>query len=121
MVTGAAAGSLEEVAGNLRNAVRATEFLDGTARPASIPSLAGQDGVARMTFKIRPGGSSASADGGMVVFTPYASEALKVARDMLERGIEQVVITDADGQPCDLADLERLAAEAEGHDRPSHA
>ena len=127
MVTGAA-GRLadlggKQVAGIFRNASRAREF------HGSRTSLAGKsfgwrrtsclDTVSigarmgfRMTYTIRPGGSS-SAEGGMAVFTPYGNEALKIARDMLGRGMEHVVVTDENGRPCDLADLARLA-EAEG-------
>ena len=126
MVTGAA-GRLadlggKQVAGILRNASRAREFhgsrtsLAGKSfgwRRTSCPDTVsiGEDGF-RMTYTITPGGSSSSAEGGMAVFTPYASEALKIARDMLER-MEHVVVTDENGRPCDLADL-ALAAETEG-------
>jgi hypothetical protein len=77
----------------------------------------GEDGFARMDYKIRPGGSS-SSEGGMAVFARGAREALKVARDMLERGMDHVVVTDENGQPCDLSDL-ALVAETEGTTDPT--
>ena len=48
----------------------------------------------------------------MAVLARDAREALNVARDMMAR-VEYVEVTDADGKPYDLGELERLAAESE--------
>lgn len=64
-----------------------------------------------MPFKIRPGDGTPS--GGFTVFAVDAREALNHVRDMLERGIESVVVLDEDDRPYDLEELERLTREPE--------
>ena len=67
---------------------------------------------ASVKFTIRPKGSNLSA-GGLAVSAEDAREALDVVKAMTDRGMTEVQIFDADGQPYDLIELERVTSEAE--------
>ena len=64
-----------------------------------------------MKYIVRP-----RNDGGFGSFSVAASEAreaLNVAKEMTERGVEDVEILDSAGKPYDLGELERVASEGQ--------
>lgn len=67
-----------------------------------------------MRFTIRPGGSSSS--GGFAVTAVDAREALDRVRQMINNGLAEVQIFDADGKAYDLIELERLTGASEADD-----
>ena len=64
-----------------------------------------------MKYIVRP--RNDTGFGSVSVVASEASEALNIARDIIERGVEAVEIFDTEGNPYDLAELEHLASESE--------
>ena len=63
-----------------------------------------------MKYIVRP--RNENGFGSVSVVTSEAEEALNIARDMIERGVEAVEIFDTEDNPCDLAELERVTTES---------
>lgn len=65
-----------------------------------------------MKYTVRP--KNNGGYGSFSVAASEAREALNAAKDMTERGVEDVEILDSAGSPYDLSELERVASESEG-------
>lgn len=70
-----------------------------------------------MRYTIRPGATSCGDD--FAVATADAREALDIVRGLIDRGLTDMQIFDAEGKAYDLADFERIvnaseAAHAQG-------